>query len=430
MESLRKIIPVFILAVFGVVIFYFCDNTIYRNDDVRYEYLFTEQHHTLDHDYDEFNDRLGSIGDIINSQEIHYQNVNGRFVAHCIVQYVCCFMDQRAFAITNAIVSILLILIVLGLGCGTLKSIPSLLTTVLLVTLSMMTRMSPAYQINYTWMFLFTLVFVYMFFRYKDNKNIFILIGLAIFSAVAGNGHEGINVGIGGALIVYWLSNFKKCTMSQYIMAICFGCGLLILCLAPANFVRLNNEGPVDVLGALTGMLYSFRSVYVLFIIVMYKKLWGKFKFSQIYVNNSFFWNAMIISIIFIFVCGAPGRRSVLGIEILSVILIIRLLKNHAFDKLWLFVASMLLVCLWTQHLIQTAIIKKQYNQILEQYSESKTGKVYTNKVMSECYDLFDRPYVTVPFNSYSNEKSVLSFQKALHTYFTPDKPLVVVLPD
>lgn len=164
MESLRKIIPVFILAVFGVVIFYFCDNTIYRNDDVRYEYLFTEQHHTLDHDYDEFNDRLGSIGDIINSQEIHYQNVNGRFVAHCIVQYVCCFMDQRAFAITNAIVSILLILIVLGLGCGTLKSIPSLLTTVLLVTLSMMTRMSPAYQINYTWMFLFTLVFVYMFF--------------------------------------------------------------------------------------------------------------------------------------------------------------------------------------------------------------------------------------------------------------------------
>lgn len=430
MKALRRIIPIFILAVFGAIIFYFCDNTIWRSDDIRYGYLFTEQHHTLDHDYDEYDDKIENVDDIINSQKVHYQNVNGRLVAHSIVQYFCSFVSQRVFAIINAITSILLIIIVLKFGHGSLKSASSLLTIVLLVYLSLMTRMSPAYQINYIWMFSFTLTFVWMFFRYESEKNIFILIGLAVFSAIAGNGHEGINVGIGAALIIYWLSHFKKCTISQYIMAICFGCGLLILCLAPANFVRLNNDGPVDILDSLRVMLYSFRSVYLLFIIVLYKKLQGKLSFSQIYADNSFFWNAMIISMIFVFALGVPGRRSVFGIELLAIIIAVRLLNRHSFNTFWTVVSSMSLLIILVLQIARTHMIKEQYRDILRQYESSSTGDVFTSVILSETDGFFVNPFMLIPINAYSNDRAIESFKKSMHSRYAPEKPLINVWPD
>lgn len=430
MKALHRLFPFFILAVFGAIIFYFCDNTVWRSDDVRYGYMFTEQHYTLDHDYDEYNDKIETIGDIISSQKVHYQNVNGRFVAHSIVQYFCSFVSQRVFAIINAIASILLVVIVLKLGHGSLRSASSLLTIVLLVYLSLMTRMSPAYQINYIWMFLFTLTFVWMFFRYESEKNIFTLIGLAVFSAIAGNGHEGINVGIGAALIIYWISHFKKCTISQYIMAICFGCGLLILCLAPANFVRINNDGPVDILDSLRVMLYSFRSVYLLFILVLYKKFHGKLSFSQIYADNSFFWNAMIVSMIFVFALGVPGRRSVFGVELMAIIIAVRLLNNHSFNRFWTVVSVLSLLIVWGVQIDRTYKVKEQFLDLLQQYESSPTGDVFTSVILSETDGFFVNPFMLIPINAYSNDRAIESFKKSIHSHYAPEKPLINVLPD
>lgn len=195
MKAFHRIIPIFILAVFGVVIFYFCDNTIWRSDDVRYGYMFTEQHHTLDHDYDEYNDKIENIGDIISSQKVHYKYWGGRSVVHSTASLFCAILGQRCFAVCNALMWIALVLLILSMCGSSYKNVCSLLTVIVLSSFSFMTRMSPEYQINYIWVFVLVLMFMKLLLNYTHVEG-WKLVLLAVFGLIAGWAHDVINVGV------------------------------------------------------------------------------------------------------------------------------------------------------------------------------------------------------------------------------------------
>lgn len=429
MKALHRLFPFFILAVFGAIIFYFCDNTLWRSDDVRYGYMFTEQHSTLDHDYDEYNDKIETIGDIISSQKVHYNCWGGRSVVHSIASLFCAILGQRCFAVCNAFMWIALVLLILSMCGSSYKNICSLLTVIVLSSFGFMTRMSPEYQINYIWVFVFVLVFVKLLLNYKNIGGWKLAI-LAVFGLLVGWAHDVINVGVGGAIIIFWLRNIRSYTKFQYVLSISFGVGALILLLAPGNFVRVSQSEAFSLVNSCITLLSSLIVFYILIAVVIIARYKYDKSFRAIYYDNEFYWNVMIICMMFVFALGVPGRRSVFGVELMAIIIAVRLLNNHSFNRFWTVVSVLSLLIVWGVQIDRTYKVKEQYFDLLQQYESSPTGDVFTSVILSETDGFFANPFMLIPINAYSNDRAIESFKKSIHSHYAPEKPLINVLPD
>lgn len=392
--------------------------------------MFTESLHTLDHDYDEYNDKIETIGDIINSQIVHYNWWGGRSIVHSITSLFCAILGQRCFAVCNAFIWIALVLLILSTCGSSYRNISSLLAVIVLSSFSFMMRMSPEFQINYIWVFVLVLIFIKLLLTKKLEVGSWKLVFLAVFGLLVGWTHDVINVGVGGAIIILWLRNIRSYTKAQYVLSISFGIGALILLLAPGNFVRASQLEPFSLVHSCTTLLSSLRSFYVLIaVVVIAKYKYGK-SFRAIYFDNEFYWNVMIICLMFVFALGVPGYRSVYGAELMAIIIIVRLLNKHCFNLFWTAVSSISLLIVWGMQIYGTYKIKRQYLDVLQQYESSPTGEVFTSVILSETDGLFVNPFMLLPINAYSNDIAIESFQKAVHSHYAREKPLINVLPE
>lgn len=194
-----------VIAIVAIIIYFFSANVPWVCDDIRYQFNLA-----ADSDIQ----RINSIVDIFSSQWEHYMTVNGRYVAHWLVQFFCGLLGQTTFSICNAFIYIAYIMLVLKLGKGDIKEPLVIISASILTLIACDIPYGPAFQIGYVWMFVLTFIWLYLFF--KVNTNSFLQLSLLfIFSLIAGNGHEAINIGVSGAIIIFMLFNFKKITTTQ-----------------------------------------------------------------------------------------------------------------------------------------------------------------------------------------------------------------------
>lgn len=376
-----KLTPVFgvlILLILSVVVYLFSLNAVWIGDDLRYQYQYTEANSSLVEDYDEFNDRIETVGDIVNSLTVHHKWVNGRDTAHFFVHLFCGILGQKFFACVNALFYILFIFLILKVCKSSIRYVSSVLTVSILVILCFTTRMTPAFQINYIWMFTLILGFLFVYLHRPNFKSPWVLILLSLFSFLAGSGHEGLNIGIGAAIVVDWFCNRKNYTLAQYFMAIAFGLGLIWLCLAPGNFVRVGTLQNSSIGISIMNFLTSVKAFYLLIIIVTVKVCRNGWKgLVGLYISNRFFWNAWAVLMIFNLILGISGSRQLFGEELMAIVLSVRILRNHAFPSVILVILSIFIIAFWWKQMEKCIDNKREWESILAQYGKND-GVIYT----------------------------------------------------
>ncbi len=428
-------VSIIILAIVAIIVYLFSANAVWLGDDLRYQYKYTEYNNSLVKDYDEFHDTVDSFSDIVESLTIHHQYVNGRDVAHFFVHLFCGILGQNAFALCNAVMYILFICLLLKVCNASLSNPASVLTASLATLLCLQIWMMPAYQINYIWMFTLVLGFLALMFR-GGYYNTVTLIFLSIYSLVSGAAHEGLNLGIGGALIIYWLFNRKRFTVSQYVMSISFGIGLIWMCLAPGNFVRMDhNVRSFSIASVINFFIYT-KASYLLVIITLYKVYkYRKKSIQYIYSPNSFYWNVWVLLIAFnFFVLGIQGSRPLLGEELIAIVLSIRILKDHTFSKIWLILLSVISVFFLYIQAIYCIKSRKEWEAITSQYNLSSDNEIYLPEFVKTS-ESFITPYCRFVSSKYINDnkesksfKSILN--KQLHNIYGNKKPDIILLPE
>jgi hypothetical protein len=179
------------LACYALIIFFFSLNTAWTGDDINYRYSFCN------------GKVISSISDIIQSQYTHYFNVNGRSIAHALVQLFIPILGRTAFAFFNALMHILFILQIFKIAGVDKSNFRSMLTVIFLSMTAFITKMLPTCQIGFVWMFTITLFFLNIFFgNYKTPKSrVLTLPVLFILGILAGWSQEALIVGVGAALI-------------------------------------------------------------------------------------------------------------------------------------------------------------------------------------------------------------------------------------
>lgn len=424
-------VSLLLMLMVGVIVYAFCVENVWLVDNLFYKFKFDLTYHDFGNGSTLLTDSIENIGDIVQSQVNHYQSWGGRFVAQSLVHLFCAILGYKWFALFNAMVYVTFINLIMSIAGVDWRNFKSLLTAIILVFLSFIMDMSPSFQINYIWMFTLALGFVKLFFTYVNEKNGFKLIGLGLFSFVAGVGHEGLNVGIGGAIIVYWITNIRRFTLAEYVMAIGFGAGCTVLCFAPGNFVRMSGvEHSNNIIMSIIDFLISVRAILLLIVVAFTaRRKWG-LTWRNIYKQNQFYFNIMIICLMFCLALGAGGGRALFGAELMSIIITVRILKNHSFNWFWLAVFGLILVSFWLVQFRKIELRRVQYDDICSQYELSKDGYVYSDlcEANSSPFEFSYSSVVPLPFGN-EDDWTLIAFQKYMQSLYGKDKPLIRVLP-
>lgn len=424
-------VSVFLMAIVCIVIYVFCVENVWLVDNLFYKFKFDLNYHEFGNGRTLLTDPIKNLGDIVQSQINHYQSWGGRFVAQSLVQLFCAILGQKWFALFNAIIYASLFILIMSIAGVDWRNYKSLLTVILLVFTSFITDMSPSFQINYIWMFTLALGFIKLFFTYTNEKNILKIIGLGLFSFVAGFGHEGLNVGIGGAIIVYWFSNIRRFTLAEYVMAIGFGAGCAALCLAPGNFARMSGvEHHNNIIMSIIDFILSARTILLMIVVALTARIKRKLTWMDIYKQNQFCFNVIIICLLFCLVLGFGGGRALFGAELMAIIITIRLLNNNSFSWGWLTLFCLILLAFWGEQFHKIESRRAQYDDICSQYKLSNDGYVYSDLCEANCspFELSYSSVIPLPFGN-EDDWTLIAFQKYMQSLYDRDKPLIKVLP-
>lgn len=409
--------------------------TPWTQDDMTYQFNFASDE--AGNPYD----RIDSIGEIFESQATHYLTVNGRFVAHFLVQLFCGLLGKGLFSVFNAFFYIVFVQMILKLSNTSVRNIGATLTAIIITIISFQTKLTPSCQISYIWMYTIIMVFIWLLFHFVHKQSLFTFISLGFLSLIAGNAHESLSIGVSAALIVYWLKNWKRMNASQYVMMVCFGFGAVCAYLSPGTIQRaLDTPNPSTLLyfGKMIFAFVKFSSaLYVLFAIVCWQFFKKKKTWREIYRVGPFYWNVLIVLLIFNFCISIHGNRQLFGIELMAVVLSIQLLKKHSFTRTWLCLFGTLACVCITAITEFTWRYSDYFDEIVRQYPDSPTGEVFVDlneqsilnqqrfPVSSFCY------YNLLPNTDHNNielNDEDRCFERFFRTAY-PGHPTIKILP-
>lgn len=212
---------------------------------------------------------FNSLWEIFVSQYNHYIGTNGRYVAHWLVQWFIAFGGCALFSVANAFVYVACAVYVLRLAYLKWNRHPfALFFTIAMLLISFRTRFTPSCQIGFIWMFTLSSICIDIFLNKKDVKAVW-LIPLAIIAFLAGWGQEALCLGVAAAICLYALNRRFKLTRTQWIVAVSYCLGALVLVIAPSNFARASGSG-IGFSTVIMRMSLWHRMLYLLVTIYIY----------------------------------------------------------------------------------------------------------------------------------------------------------------
>lgn len=371
MKNSTKTLPYLLLAAVTILMVYLCTYCPWLGDEIRYMFSFAT------------GDRLHDFKDVIISQNEHYFNINGRYVAHVLVQLFCGLSNHVVFAVCNGLVFIPFALLTLRLA-GIKKHETALsVIGISLCFLGFQTRMVPSCQIGYMWMFTLVAIVLWFFLHKQQVERRWWWL-LLPFCVVAGWGQEAINLGVCGAMIVYAWQHRKSMSTTQWAIMLAFGFGTLLLVVSPGSLHRVGtihgSEKSASAVHNMALFLLYILVTYILLAVVITGVVSRRITLRQCYRGYAFYWHVFIICLAMNVFITLFTNRQLFGMEYVALILTLGLLHDMNYRRLNMALTSVALVLLvWVgYHNVKTVNASSaDYAEMMAAYHSSKDGVVF-----------------------------------------------------
>ena len=283
-------------------------------DDIEYAYLASPDQ------LDMSDEPVTSIADVLISQRRHYFNVNGRSVEHTHVLLFCGLWGRLPFTLCNAPAAALFLILILRTAGGSLHRPRQMYAALLLTSLTFNTYYTPTCQIGYMWMFCLSLAFLCLFRRPVAAKWRLLLF---LFSLLAGWGQEALGIGLCAALATHLYQTRHTPDWQQRIMAIGYMLGTLLIALSPGTIARAATI-EIPFTESMAGFTKGLRTTYIaaayaLLLVMSQRTTWRELRAAA-----PLFFDATATLLVFNLLIGVGGQRQLFGIELLSILLILR----------------------------------------------------------------------------------------------------------
>lgn len=194
---------------------------------------------------------ISSASDILCTQVLHYQKVNGRSLVHAAEQAFSGPRGFVAFCVVNTGMFLLLVWLVVAYASPRGRGRSSLLLWLLAVLAlqylfpyqeSLWTSINLG--INYLWPSVLSVAVLLLWRRMEQQPVSRILMAAAVpLGFVAGWSHEGFAVGMAGGTFIYWCLHARTLPRRLLWPAVPLWAGTAVLVLAPGNMLRFFGDG-------------------------------------------------------------------------------------------------------------------------------------------------------------------------------------------
>jgi len=367
----RYMVASAVLLVLTFIVFWLSYTAIWLGDDTFFSFKFADSDGLQ---------RVRSLRDIIESQSHYYMERNGRFMTHCLVQFFCGIAGQTAFAVCNALMWVAFAVIitrVAGYKCSRSPWTTFVVAATAFVCLR--TQFTPPCQINYIWAMTAALVVVHCFFSDRKWPAWAVLL-LALLALVAGWGQESFSSGLSAALWIYALLHFRSMRAYQWLWLVAMTAGMLCLCLAPGNFAKMGTFSSLRITPFAAA--YFMRATHALVLLALVLLLCRKTSLLRVYRENAFWFNAMFFMVVFNLIVKVYCNRQLFGIEVVSIIIIVRLLHRYLDGMRWLkaiigLVLAALMVAVFVDDVNIISRRKAVVAEVKKLFDQSADGIIY-----------------------------------------------------
>lgn len=320
---------------------------------------------------------IRTIGDIFVSQWHHYfEFTNGRFIAHFFVQLFDGILGKGAFNVFNAVFFALFLYALAVVTSHDRKQYYKITSVAFFLIFLLMTGFKYTFlwmsgSCNYLWMAILLLFFHRLIER--DAIPARYNVPLLLYGFICGWTNEAMVVGLGGAYFLYYIFHRKELTAHRKYMLIGFVVGALILVLSPASIHRAftssaRNFTPMD---RIVNM-QNLRLFFVIILFVLFKVGFGKLNFKQWVKKEQMLVTATVISLVFILFTGFYLEHSRFGIELFSLLLILRTVN---WEKVNTVIISVVNVCVLAFAIYAATICAKCYRVGQEELEPATRGE-------------------------------------------------------
>jgi len=341
-----------------------------------------------------FEQKISSFTDVIFSQYNHYFYVNGRTIPHILEQSFAGLWGENCFNLINVFAFLLLNMLVIWIsGKRNLTKFGYWVAAVFFIwfllpcPVDLFLLMSGA--LNYTWSAVLCLAFllVYTKVRQMEKVNWGVAFLLFLLGVISGWTHESLVIGISGALfIIYCVQYNKRKPKSPEIALVAgFWLGTLLLCLSPAARGRASFDHP-SIWETFLLIIGELRAFYVLLFLLVYtffreKRNNNNHTLRKFFYDNQLYFYIILIELVFSLVIGFRNVRQLFGIELFSVVILIKLISEQtSFNAVWCRSVSIVAASAIVLHMAFVIPCSKrshaQFQDIVTTYLHSEDGVV------------------------------------------------------
>lgn len=341
-----------------------------------------------------FEQKISSFTDVIFSQYNHYFYVNGRTIPHILEQSFAGLWGENCFNLINVFAFLLLNMLVIWIsGKSNLTKFGYWVAAVFFIwfllpcPVDLFLLMSGA--LNYTWSAVLCLAFllVYTKVRQMERVNWGVAFLLFLLGVISGWTHESLVIGISGSLfIIYCVQYNKRKPKSPEVALVAgFWLGTLLLCLSPAARGRASFDHP-SIWETFLLIIGELRAFYVLLFLLVYtffreKRNGNNHTLRKFFYDNQLYFYIIFIELVFSLVIGFRNVRQLFGIELFSVVILIKLISEQiSFNAVWCRSVSIVAASAIVLHMAFVIPCAKrshaQFQDIVATYLHSEDGVV------------------------------------------------------
>ncbi|MDE5870937.1 MAG: hypothetical protein K2H22_03180 [Muribaculaceae bacterium] len=374
------------LLVLGIAIWWMGANVIWLGDDLDYKYM-------MKGELWESWGKIKTIKAFFQSQSIHYHNVNGRFVAHAIVQLFNACIGQQAFAVCNAFVYILFAVLLGKAGKVRLRdNSGGVISAICLSVLCFITKMMPTCQIGYIWGMVANLTWLMLFYR-SGRPSWLSTTAMMLAGIIVGNWQESVSIGVCAGVGIWWIvrlfqrrkSSDKGFDWRRSWMLLGYVAGTASNCFAPSTMGRVSDIS-MPLTDEILIVSYSIPAILMLACMVIYfgvrhrRIRLSTFKSEEGDIPDGVLVIAVVMLTAFSLVIGVYSNRQLFGANLFAAILFLRILPRHRFCLLMNILSSLAVIAFWILMIHGIAEVRRQYDGIMDLHSKSTDGSVYYDR--------------------------------------------------
>jgi len=409
-------IRILVISFFGIF-FYLQDQYAlsYNDDDVYHFVVPAGERNFTEALKDSLTEKhpIENWSDVIQSNINSYQNSNGRFLVHCIVQACCSFMSMDTFVVLNTLVFciFLYVLFVIVDVKNWIEAIIGVCVLWLLVYKGSSLFGIRAFAINYLWCTVINLIFYVFFTKVSDENrhvNIWESLILCLVGVIVGSLSESFSIGFSAAYVLYCLKTYYRdriISLPVILMVIGYLIGTAIVVFAPGNFLRAD--------GRVSGFSVNIAAIYqmitmpinIVYLLALFYALYkSRKKFIMHVRENSIFLFAILFNALFMIIIAYNGKHQQTVINMLCLILFLKLMNDIKYSKKFgAFVCSVLMIMNIVTYIPILQIRKNLYNSYHSCIANVKDGIVVSEEYEKFTYKVRNNPFVNEYFISVMN---------------------------